>query len=124
MKMRSDFVTNSSSSSFLIAKKYLDKDQIDAIHHHIEMMTEMKMIDESLKDDEWDIDETDDFISGFTSSDDLPMENFLQKIQVAECVVTWGVWPLDEDDYEDVNPYFRRDWRDLLHQILEKENRE
>lgn len=34
MKVRRGFVTNSSSSSFIIAKKYLTKNQILAIRNH------------------------------------------------------------------------------------------
>lgn len=37
MKVRVDFVTNSSSSSFVISKKHLDEEQILAIKQHISL---------------------------------------------------------------------------------------
>lgn len=46
MKVRSDFVTNSSSSSFIIAKKYLDEDQLEAIRDHHDLAAKMQMIQE------------------------------------------------------------------------------
>lgn len=44
MKLRTGFVTNSSSSSFTIAKSNLTADQIDKIKNHIEAAKELVMI--------------------------------------------------------------------------------
>ena len=45
MKLRTGFVTNSSSSSFTIAKSNLTADQIDKIKNHIEAAKELEMDD-------------------------------------------------------------------------------
>lgn len=52
MKTRSDYVTNSSSSSFIISKKYLDEEQVEAIKNH-RVLAERLGLDNF--DDPWDI---------------------------------------------------------------------
>ena len=49
MKLRTGFVTNSSSSSFTIAKSNLTADQIDKIKNHIEAAKELAKKLEDLK---------------------------------------------------------------------------
>ena len=110
MKVRRDFVTNSSSSSFLISKKCLDHDQIQAIRKHHELGKKLGLVDSDL-DFPWNIHENNDFITGHTSMDNFDMENFLSKIDVNMRKVNWSEYEfiLDEDEEKE-------DWRKLLYE--------
>lgn len=115
MKVRRDFVTNSSSSSFLIAKKHLDSDQIEAIRHHHELGKKMGLVTSSL-DFPWYITENGKFITGSTDMDNFDMEEFLEKIDVNMDKVDWSEWEFDlsDEDEEDTND--KMDWRGLLYE--------
>jgi hypothetical protein len=127
MKYRKGFVTNSSSSSFLIAKKYLDKDQLEAIRKHIAMAKLMK-IEEGYYDYPWDIEENEDFITGWTYLDNFSMMNFLEKIEVPLVKVYWSEWPFDlngnldcykEKEKEEL---LDEDWREILKELQNNDN--
>ena len=89
MKLRIGFITNSSSSSFTIAKSNLTADQIDKIKNHIEAAKEVGMND---FDDWWDIDETDFGIRGFTCMDNGDMNKFLRLIGINRDIVEREDW--------------------------------
>ena len=110
MKVREDFVTNSSSSSFLISKKHLDHDQIVAIRKHHELGKKLGLVDSWL-DFPWTINENNDFITGYTSMDNFNMESFLGKIEVNMRKVTWSEreFILSEDEE-------KSNWRELLYE--------
>jgi len=80
MKIRSGFVSNSSSSSFVIEKKYLSGEQMDKIRNHSKVGKELGLPNGDT--DPWSIEETDDFIEGFTWMDNFNMEYFLEKIGI------------------------------------------
>jgi hypothetical protein len=91
MKFKSDFVTNSSSASFVIAKKHLTKKQIMLIHDHFGVG--MILAEQLNKDtytgpyplssaDEWKIDEYFDRIVFDTWMDNFDMWWFLKEIGV------------------------------------------
>lgn len=83
MKIKIDFITNSSSANFTIPKKYLTKEQILMIHSHIEIGLMIAKRDNlSIYTDEWYIKETKDEISGRTSMDNFDMLWFLDMIHV------------------------------------------
>ena len=108
MKIRYDFVTNSSSSSFLISKKNLDEDQIEAIREHYELGKKMGMVD--LKwDSPWDIEENDNYITGYTFMDNFDMYKFLSDIDVEDKDIKWGEFRVDLSN-------IKKDWRYLLHE--------
>ena len=86
MKLRIGFVTNSSSSSFTIAKSDLTDDQIEKIKNHIKVAKELEM--ETFYD-EWDIRETKYGIHGYTLMDNFDMEKFLLSIGVDREDVEW-----------------------------------
>lgn len=117
MKVRKDFVTNSSSSSFIIAKRYLDEDQIEAIRKHYTLGKKMGLIN-SKWDFPYSIEENDDFITGYVDMDNFAMGKFLDKIEVNSNNVNWGEYPFDLSEVEksDNNTNSDPDWRKLLHE--------
>ena len=91
MKLKSDFVTNSSSASFVIAKKHLTKNQIMLIHDHIGVgMILADQLNNNMyyghypvaMADEWLIKEYFDRITFDTSMDNFDMWWFLKEIGV------------------------------------------
>ena len=122
MKIRNGFVTNSSSSSFIIAKKHLDDDQIKAIHNHIELA---KLMGDKYADkyDEWSISENEEYVSGATWMDNFYMGGFLDDIGVNPRRVIWSEFPFNVDNYRDEINYengFEEkedEWRVLLEQV-------
>lgn len=89
MKLRIGFVTNSSSSSFTIAKSDLTDDQIEKIKNYFEAAKEVGMND---LDDSWDINETNFNINGFTCMDNGDMLKFLRLIGVDRDNIEWENW--------------------------------
>ena len=99
MKVRSGFVSNSSSSSFCIKLQDLTEDQINHIKEHI-VFAELKAKekDPDFKDfvlyadckaDEWDVFEHEKHLCGGTGMDNFDMEFLLNAIGVPEEAITW-----------------------------------
>lgn len=112
IKIRYDFVTNSSSSSFVISKTHLDDDQILAINEHISLGEKLGMYNCS-SHYEWDIDENDEYIGGYTYQDNFSMFDFLDKIGVNSETVHWGYYIWDDDIPKD---NIKENWRKLLYE--------
>lgn len=65
MKYRIGFVSNSSSSSFVLDKNYLTKEDIQKIKEYCSNIGE----EEGQCSDCWSINETEDFLRGLTTMD-------------------------------------------------------
>jgi len=97
MKIRKGFVTNSSSSSFIINKKDLTKKQIEKIYNHME--DEQTIKNALCKNfDKWEIIEDEDFIKGRTILNNFDMETYLIKIGIDLDDVIWDDTGIDFPD--------------------------
>lgn len=119
MKIRTDFVTNSSSSSFIIAKKNLDNDQLEAIRNHSYLAEKLGLDSPECS---WNIEENDKYITGYTIIDNFDMDEFLSIIEIDMNLVNWDEYEFDLDSFKGIvpnncNDYEEDDeqnWRDLL----------
>lgn len=74
MKTRNGFVSNSSSSSFLIARKHLSDDQVEKINNYATCGWEYA------DDGWWSVNITNEQVSGHTPMDNFDMLSWLLKV--------------------------------------------
>ena len=94
MKIRNGFVSNSSSSSFVIPKEKLTYEQIDKIYRHIEEAEkhyEYYDFGSVNNGNAWHISESEFYVSGYCIMDNFDMYEYLYKyLKVEKDCVKWG----------------------------------
>ena len=91
---RTSFVSNSSSSSFIINKHKLSETQIEQIINHIDVSIKLTENNHNYEfyndyDDAWGVDIKEDTILVSTFMDNFDMSTFLSAIGVDENAITY-----------------------------------
>ena len=90
MKLRTGFVSNSSSASFAVPRVYVSEEQLEHIRDHIKYAAEQWPSDfDNDASDEWTICEGADVIEGFTDMDNFDMLAFLGYLGIHEGLVRY-----------------------------------
>lgn len=92
MKVCHSFISNSSSSSFIIPLNKLTPKQVEQIHDHYNEGVRLGIYEEDTwynEGDSWEIKETQEYIAGLTPMDNFPMDEFLEAIGVPELTARW-----------------------------------
>ena len=91
MKVRAGFVSNSSSSSFVISLDDITASQLNKIENHIQFSKKMHDIGFAQDYDAWSIvvDEEKNAVYGRTFMDNFDMAKFLENIGVSSDAITW-----------------------------------
>ena len=84
MKISSGFVSNSSSSSFILDKKKLSGEQIDKIINHSEEGEKLNIM---WADDAWGVHDREDTIILSTTMDNFDMHEFLTQIGALDSII-------------------------------------
>lgn len=84
MKVRAGFVTNSSSSSFILQKKNLTKSQIEKVMLHGEYCRMRKLRGQFFCDagDDWNVNDNTDVITGHTYMNNFDIGAFFDMIGI------------------------------------------
>lgn len=89
MKTRLGFVSNSSTSSFIIPRQHLSDAQIEMIRDHINIGKEVGAYSAD-NDNAWHIAVTEHSISGYTFMDNFDMGHFLTTyVGVPADIIQW-----------------------------------
>ena len=86
MKVRTGFISNSSSSSFVLDKRRMTEEQIEAVHDHMEYASEHFPGQFYTGDFSavWDVEDDGDIITVFTWLDNFDMREFLSWICIGK----------------------------------------
>lgn len=106
MKIRAGFISNSSSSSFIINKKDISAHQAELIKRHYEISNMdyppyvrnddkreqsyyLHYEKTCMESDIWNIYDDEDTIEGYTILDNFSMKNYLYRIGIDDNIVEW-----------------------------------